>query len=204
MTAKREMERYVDTLDPAVKDNVEIVTPKDFNPGGVMHISTDPNIKNFTPTISQRTANNENRSVPRISAAPTLSGAILGYQGLEHDYELPHDKKEFRGGWYVYTLPFEYALKPNKKLVYDAVATEEVWLVPYQNDAWSVKSERVGKLFLNELTIRNTKAERSVSATIILEVSVDATLTLAPGIDVSGGYWTFHLSNFNPGWTVGR
>lgn len=202
MGTKRQMDQYLDTLDPDVKKNVEVVTPQSLGQKNLLHISVDAKIRTFTPNVSRRTANNENRSVPRISTAPTLAGAILGYQTLEFDYDSERERGGFRGGWYLYALPFDYALKPNKKILYDAEATEEVWLVPYTPESWSVEPKRVGKFFLDQLSIKHSGKERSVSAAIVLEITGDESLRLSPKVNVGKGYWRFEMRNFNPGWTL--
>lgn len=204
MATRRQMERYVETLDPFVQKNVEIVTPDDIGKGDLLHFSIDSNIRCFTPSVSRRTANDEDRSVPRISTAPTLAGTILGYQALEYDYDDQREKKGFRGGWYLYTLPFEYALRPNKEILYDADATDEIWLVPFTPEQWEVKPSRVGKFFLDELTIKHQGKERSVSAKFVLEITSVTPISLSPKVTVEKGYWSFRLKNFNPGWTIGE
>ena len=61
----------------------------------------------------------------------------------------------FKGGWYIYALPYKYALQPNVNLVHDANRSSEVWLVPYSKETKEYKGEIIAKVFLETMSYAN-------------------------------------------------
>lgn len=199
MGTRQQIERYIQTLDPRVRDNVEIVSAQELKQDYLFHISKDGNIKKFTPQLSRRTAKKEDRTVPRICTATTLGGTVLAYQSIEHDYELTREKDHFKGGWYIYALPFELALRPKPAALYDVKATDEIWMVPYTEDLWSTTPIRVGKFFAKELIIRWEGNFRGVGVDVNLQVDEAIPLPINKKTTVSKGYWSFQMGDIARG-----
>lgn len=154
MTDLEMMQYYLAILDKNVSKNLEIVQSKDYP---ALHISSDPNLKQLIPRIGQRQGDMEDRTVPRVCVSSTLIGCLVGYAAAEYEFmnKLPKNKQPkglkdtWRGGWYIYQIPYEYALKPNHKLVYDATLSKEFWLVNYKANVKYIPN-KVGKIFINQ------------------------------------------------------
>lgn len=201
------MKYYLSILDKKVSKHLEIV-PSNNIPA--LHISPDHDLKDLIPRIGKRQGDKEDRTVPRICVSSTLIGCLVGYAAAEYEFmnKLPKDKlprgikETWRGGWYIYQIPFEYGLRPDTKLVYDAPLSKEFWLVNYKANVKYIPN-KVGKIFIN-------KAERvytgqgfnerymyyiKVDDTIILEYNEkeDTSVTLKKGcyrlsLESDGGY----------------
>ena len=135
----KKLESIMDTYNDKVKQNVEIVTPETVGQDYLMHVSIDTNIRRFIPQVSARGGVNENRMVPRVHVCPTLLGCFIGYASTAFEFHglASNGKKDengYKGGFKVYGIPFGAALKPNGRMVYDALMSGEHWLVPYSED----------------------------------------------------------------------
>lgn len=158
MDAVDEMKEWLERCSQVVQDNVTVITPEDIGQPYLLHISTNGKIPEFIPVIGHRQSLKEDRTVPRVCTAPTLVGCILGYASLESDFQnlIPDGKKEnknYRGGWTIYGLPFEAALRPNKKLVYDAATGDEIWLVSYSPETIAYVPVTLGKFFIQTMSL---------------------------------------------------
>lgn len=142
------MHAFLDLFPPLIRKNVEIV-PGGPAGGVTFHISVNSKIKRMEPCVSRRTMNKEDRSVPRISTAQTLNGCLSGYSAALYDWESPVEN--FLGGWKIYQLNYDYALRPNTKLLGDALQTEELWLVGYDRDHASYPTTPIGEFFFTEV-----------------------------------------------------
>lgn len=80
-----------------------------------------------------------------------------------------NEKVEFKNGWYIYKIPFEYCLKPNEELVYDMGLSNEHWLVPYNKETKKYKGEIIAKLIVSEVKYQNTGIEDGKRSKVIYE-----------------------------------
>jgi len=156
--ARKDMDKYLETRSSRVQDNVEIMTPDDYNGYPYMlHVSKNTTIKEFIPQIGDRQGESEDRTTPKVCVAPAVYSALMGYANLFDENVRPHLVREetphFKGGYVVYAFDYGCALRPNKKLVYDADMTDEHWLVAYNEDTATYKGKQIAKLFVNSLTI---------------------------------------------------
>lgn len=197
MGTQAQMERYVATLVPKAQKNVDIVSAKERGIESAYHISIDNSIRNFTPQVSRRTAGREDRSIPRISTAPTLLGALLGYQAAEFDFNMMRDKKGFRGGWYLYDIPFDFALQPKPNILYDVRRTDEFWLVPYNEEAWQYPAKKVAKFFLSEIRVRYQGNFRILAGTVVVEHKGDKPLRITNETSLEKGKWKFNIPDMS-------
>lgn len=193
-------EAYIASFRNGVGKNCTVVSPEELGQEFLYHISTNHGIKKFIPQLTQRTAQKEDRSVPRVSVAPTIFGCILGYQGDHHDWEWGRAEKKWRDGWYVYGFRNEVSVKPNVKVLYDADFTDERWLVPYKPEKWEYPAEIVGKYFYRSVREyqRNAKGEKTIE--VFFEVSKGASIRFSDDIMLTEGYWTFEFLRWAKGW----
>lgn len=191
---------YIDSFRNGVGKNCTVVSPEELGQEYLYHISVNPGIKKFVPALTQRSAPKEDRSVPRVSVAPTIFGCILGYQQDRADWEWGRAEKKWRDGWYVYGFRNEVSVKPNVKVLYDADFTDERWLVPYANDKWDYRAEIIGKYFYRSVREyqRNARGEKTIE--VFFEVAKDAVVRFSHDLVLTEGYWTFEFSRWVKGW----
>lgn len=197
--SKTDIESRLQLLTPKVRDNVTIVTPEDIGSPFLLHVSKKPNIKRFTPFIGFRQANMEDRTLPRVTTSVQLLGCLIGYAMSEIEFiEGQRSSKEnssflfdkndyFRGGLYIYGIPFEYALRPNNKLVYDASMSNEHWLINYRRDQVDYPAEVIGKLFYTKIILSASENRPEESMEMYIEVDRDISFTDKKVL--TKGYW---------------
>lgn len=159
MNDAEQLLEYVDTALPEkVQRSVTVVTPETLGQDHMVHISMDTNIRNFVPLIGRRQGHSEDRTVPRITVAPTLLGAFIGYAVSEFCFVESRDTTTnnddtWKGGWKIYGLPFQACLKPDTKMVYDGRMSDEHWLVRYSQETSVYKPVTFGRCFYRELRL---------------------------------------------------
>ena len=177
-----DIQLFVSEQIPLVKNNVTIVDGDTFNKGLMYHIgTTDMSNKSYIPRIGERQGKTEDRTVPRVTVAPTLLGCIYGYAMV-----VISGKDNNIAGYYIHSLPFEYCLKPTKKLVFDQELTNEHWLVRYNKDTTVYKASRIGRMVVGKIDIKpRPKKFAEVTLTVLVEVNQEMPFneveTMAPG-----------------------
>lgn len=194
MSTREEMDEFIGLLPDNVGKGLEVVTRQTVPEGALLHISTNGKIKTFTPSVTSRTAHKEDRSVPRVSTAPSLLGCIAGYSAAKWDVLNNYKgNKDFKGGWYIYDLPFEFALKPAVRLLVDQKATDEHWLVTYSVDTRHYDPSIIGKFFYESLTsLTRTDNGPFMMCTIKVEVFPGQKVHFAKGVVLTEGYWNIY------------
>lgn len=127
-----------DYLEPLIGEGINDLTL--YTSGEVnrplYHVSMNPNIPAFTPKVSRRTLSSEDRSLPRISTSTSLIGCMNGYQSMVSDMD-GREAKKFTGIFKVYSLPYQYAIKPSKRLLADVDNSDEYWLISWKKETYS-------------------------------------------------------------------
>ena len=182
-----DIQEYIGTLSKNVQDNVTIVKAPNDNPY-LLHGSINGNIKEFIPRLAERPLmdkdNNilEDRTVPRIHVSDFLMGCFEGISELQWyaiDDVTPPD--EYKGGWYIYRIPYHYALLPNETLLPDQKTSNEHWLVPYNKQHGRYRGEIIAKLILDYREIINrNQGKSSVTLVFLLEIT-KGELKIHPG-----------------------
>lgn len=175
------MKDFISMQNDKIQKNCKIKVPDDNHPFAI-HISKDHQLKEMSPYISRRQAFSEDRTVPRVCVADSLYGCMVGYAGIYGDYQYYHPMPKmnsrdnsgviFRGGWYIYAIDYQEALKPNKSLVYDASDTGEYWLVNYQKDQKPYHPVNIGKFFIESHT-RRYRDKQGTETTYVFYIKVD-------------------------------
>lgn len=154
----KQIESFLEKQKPKVRANAKIIETEEDYPY-MLHGSINDNIKVFTPRLAERYAKGqEDRTVDRVHVSETLVGYIMGMDELTGylQYNTGEEEAEvFKGGWYIYALPYKYALQPNVNLVHDANRSSEVWLVPYSKETKEYKGEIIAKVFLETMSYAN-------------------------------------------------
>lgn len=184
------MEQALALLPDNVKKELSVVSSAELGTDKLLHISTDPKIKQFVPNITKRTANNENRSVPRISTAPSLLGCLIGYCAAALDFSQGDHHPDWLGGWYIYGIPFELALKPSPKLLHDQRNSDEHWLITYSETTRSYAPTKLGKFFYRSVISQARTGKRPFKEVVMLvEVATDHPVLFAGKVQLTKGYW---------------
>jgi hypothetical protein len=161
------------TVHPAeTLEELSVVSARENGRNFMLHLSRNKNIKAMVPYVTTRTQAHEDRSIPRICVAPAIADCLIGYNGTVDEFQNREQAKSgdgsktipWTGGWYIYAIPFEYALKPSENLLVDADKTNEHWLVSYSPQTWSYAPIRIGKLFYTQV---GYQAGRGGHATVV-------------------------------------
>ena len=129
--------KYLEPILGNTVNDLYLVSAQELN-RPLYHISMDPNIRQFTPQVSKRTLDRENRSLPRISTSTSLIGCMNGYQSILPDME-KRQNSNFTGLYTIYELPFQYAIKPTKRVLPDVNTSDEYWLFSWKRETYSVE-----------------------------------------------------------------
>lgn len=160
-------DKVLDRVPERFHNKLTVLDSKDLGQSVLYHISDDPRIRKFTPSVSNRMLSTEDRHIPRISCSSDLSGAIAGHSGTEYMFE----DVDFGGIFTVYSLPFEYCVKPKASLVADATWTREHWLITYNRETESYQPSKVGYFLYNSVKLYRPNLE--IIYEMVLEVLED-------------------------------
>ncbi len=198
--AKQALKDYLLRLPAETRKSLRAITPEALGQSLLLHISTDNMLEGFSPYITRRTVEGEDRSVPRICTAPSLMGCIMGYVNDVSDFlERPTSttaqgrKVPFKGGWVIYGLPFDYALRPGDALLPGVDRTDEHWLVNYDQFTADYKPVRVGKFFYERVEYHSTNGAPESVLSIVVEVASGMELFVTRGLTLQSGYWRMQV-----------
>lgn len=205
MTSMSEMKRFLDLQPLEVTDHVRVVTPEDTGASYLLHISRDGGLTEFVPRVSKRTAKGENRSVARISVAPSLIGCVLGYCSDLDDFFSERMVREgksnpnlFRGGWYIYGIRYDQALRPDKSLVPDVEVTDEHWLVTSDEATKAYPAQLVGKFFYNFVKyIPGSGTRRQTEVDLAIEVCSGVMLNFNGRVKFQKGFYRARIQGLH-------
>lgn len=145
-----EIQETLDLSSKPVKQNAVIV-PYDKLNKPLLHISHSLQ-KELIPNISKRAGSSEDNTMPRVHMSPYLIGCIFGYASIHNDImDLPV-VASFKGRYYIYSVDFEFCIKPNNKLVYDQSNSDEHWLVTYNKETVKYKPTYTNEMLFESLT----------------------------------------------------
>lgn len=190
MATYDDYDRMVKLLPRTVGKSLSIVSAGVLN-HQLFHMSTSDRIRKFTPGVTRRTGNRENRSVPRVSTAPTLLGCFIGYCAARGDFMFNSTKadKTYHHGWYLYRIPFEFALKPEPKLLYDQLNSDEHWLVTASEDTREYKADIVAKCFYGQITFKARTGKSPTPVTTMYVQVFDESVPFGQTTVLTKGCW---------------
>lgn len=203
-----EMKEQLTRCSDAVIANTKIITPSDIKQDYFLHVAIKKN-NEFIPYHSRIAAPSEDNTVPRIHVAPTLAGCIIATNQTHHLLQnmiplakLKDHKKSnsyntpYLGGFYIHKVPFDVALKPSKKLVFDADQTGEHWLITYNQETRKYPAIVIGKVILSNLSITPTVGTLPLMvAKLLVEITDNDGIYLDKKNYLTKGYWSFELTD---------
>ena len=151
MSHLKDLEDQISLFPPDVASNVEIVRSKDLPIPFSIRIDEKLPLA-FIPRLPATAARYENKTVPRVVSAPTLIGCMTGHGHmlwLVTNRELGEPGNNF---YKISGFEFEVALKPTKKLVYDADDSGELWHTTYNKETINYPHFNVGEMFIHKVS----------------------------------------------------
>ena len=192
-----EKQEIIEYLSALLVDAVSELTL--FSAGEVnrplYHVSMNPNVRIFSPKVSSRTLSSEDRSVPRVSTSTSLIGCLNGYQSMFTDMA-GRERKNFTGLYTVYELPYQYAVKPSKKLLSDVETSDEYWLVSWKKETYSIRPNTVCEFTIPQVQITYGSDGEDQRVTMFLKV-LGESLYLTHDIKLVKGYYETTLRNYD-------
>ena len=155
----------------------------------------NPNVRIFSPKVSSRTLSSEDRSVPRVSTSTSLIGCLNGYQSMFTDMA-GRERKNFTGLYTVYELPYQYAVKPSKKLLSDVETSDEYWLVSWKKETYSIRPNTVCEFTIPQVQTTYGSDGEDQRVTMFLKV-LGESLYLTHDIKLVKGYYEITLRNYD-------
>ena len=148
MVMSKDMERWLDMQDPALRKSVTVVDVE----RPLLHISSNNNIRKFTPMLPRSTYVGENVTVPRVCVSQTIMDTIIG---ASWNFEVLLSHVDYKATCYtIYSVYSEEAIRPTKKLTQEGSATGELWIVPYKLSMYDITPEKMACMSLS--TVENT------------------------------------------------
>lgn len=180
-------------LSRKVIKNTTTVTNEELG-SPLLHIAKDY-FKGLVPNVSKKASPSEDNTVPRVHTSPSILGCIIGYAGLFGDLHGVGRGIKFTGRYYLYHIPFYYALKPNKQLVYDADDTDEHWLITYNTATRVYKPSNISEvLFTKSVTsiVGGKGIEHDFE--VLLDIRPKEGCIISDGLHVEKGYHSLVVS----------
>jgi hypothetical protein len=180
---------------PAEKSALMSVLP--FAVAGDMLRIDLEQISQFVPRFSARQHPKEDSTVARVAVCDSLMGCIAGYASFFHDFDVATTNGKwllngihYKGGMYIHRLVYDYVIVPANGLAGDSSISGEKWLVAYDDQHQSYKSDLIGKVFISSFTSERADGDSVVNTyTIYLEVAENEKIKLTPTRTVQAGYW---------------
>lgn len=146
----------------------------------LLHISNNPNIAVFTPIVPKRAGEGEDLRIPRICTASSLTGCVIGYNGVVQDFY--NTEEGFKCEYTIYAFKPPVVVKPSNKLLPPVEITGERWIIAHANNTEYVP-EIIGKLTIIGVQSHPTL----VSGKTVIEDNLEFVLEVKDGHNVS---WT--------------
>jgi hypothetical protein len=195
-----EMKEQLKLCSDAVINNTKIITPEEIGQDYLLHIAIRK-IPEFIPYHSRASAYSEDNTIPRVHTSPTLAGCIIGFSmsGYLTSSLIPNNTKKdknnsldssYLGGFYIHKIPFEVALKPNKKLVYDTKESDETWLITYNESTRKFPATVIGRMINSKLEVipRIGKPPSNINI-FLMEITEQEGIYLDKDTLLSKGHW---------------
>jgi hypothetical protein len=184
------------------KGEIKIVSSQDSGLETMLHIDKNP-IKLFTPRIGESFAEGENRTIPRVTVSPTLTGCIEGYWRVPTDIlsgatqsKIDHPDDPYRQGYVIHAIDYLHALKPSAEMVPSGERAEEHWLVNYDQKFKEYPAKKIGEFYITQLTYQVPQGNASKGAPNIVISGYLKTdgMYFCPGHPVDCGTYMFTVS----------
>ena len=208
------LQPYLSLLVPEVRREMTVVTPQTLGTPFLLHISKDTDLSRFVPGVTRRGMKKEDRTVARVSTAPSLLGCLLAYDSDMFDF---HERKAglkfgearqvpYKGGYAIYGFRYDAAVRPSRKLVPDVEQTDEHWLLPYDERHTSYTPELLGKVFYSSVAYEVIEGRAVPRIEMYVEVNTDEGIWLDGRQKLTRGCWRITVTDLHrsPKWNEVR
>lgn len=184
--------RYVEIVAMDNAAEIELIAGTEFDTYPLIHISKDE-IPSFSPFVSARTlgVDEEDRLLPRICVTPYVINSLVAKGTLRGDY-FERDKDETWPMMRVYGLNADWVFRPSGKLVADAPATDELWLLSYSESTQQYPAIQIAEFFPKEITYQHLGKHTQATISKIewyVQVQPDKQIMWCKGCPLVGGYY---------------
>ncbi len=169
------IERWLEMQNPAIQKSVTVV---DFvRP--LLHLSTNGNIRKFTPRIPKSLYDGEDQTVPRVCVSTNLVETLIGaaWNFKELQSQVIYDSLDF----VVYGLDVDKAIRPTKKLTQEGVATGELWVVPFRMSMYEIQPSRIATMSITSIANTGTNVIIDMVVDVREEMLLSGNSKLNPG-----------------------
>jgi len=191
----KQIEDALKLTNDKVAKNATIISNKDINQNFMLHISSENmSGKKYIPRISERQNPQEDRTLPRITVAPTIQGCLVGYAKFLHDafnyYPGNEYLKNYKQGVYIHEIEFEHCIKPSNKLVYDSSRSDEHWLITYNEETKEYKGKLIGKMFVSDINMKlKSNSFADINYIFYVAINKEEGIKLSKNIFLKKGYY---------------
>ena len=195
-----DLKRQLKLLNPKVVKKLDIVSSEDLGQDYLIHISFIKT-KELVPYISPVMNNNEDNTVPKIYTSQTIMNALEGIPPISYfiknkrggvdSLHIGNKDRLYHGGYYIYKIPFKYALKPKGVIApLEDKFSNEHWLVTYNEATLKYQTELVGCLIPLSFT---TEPWYKEYATVQIDYQLELVkpILFKPNLLIDPGYYTF-------------
>lgn len=203
--AAAKLQSFFSVLVPETRRELTVVTPETLGLPFLLHISKDTELGRFVPGVTRRGLKREDRTVPRVSTAPSLLGCLIAYASDMFDF---HERKPgakfseprnvpFKGGYAIYGFRYDIALRPSRKLVPDVEQSDEHWLVAYDDQHTTFMPEQIGRVFYSSVAYEVLNGRAVPRIEMYVEVTCQEGIWLDGRTKLDRGCWRVTMTDLH-------
>lgn len=177
------VEKALEALSITAPDLIKELVVKPIEDSGidkVIHISNNHDIPLFIPIVPIRAGDGEDLRIPRICTASSITGCIIGYNGIISDFY--NTEEGFKCQYVIYSFKPPVVIKPSNKLLPPVEITGERWIIPHEGHTEYVP-DKIAMLTVVGVSSRPT----SVNGNVVIEDNIECVLSVYEGHNVK---WT--------------
>lgn len=170
-----EIERWLEMQNPSIQKSVTVVEVT----RPLLHLSSNPTIRKFTPRIPKSLYDGEDQTVPRICVSTNLIETLIGaaWNFVDFQSQVNYDSLDF----VVYGLTTDSAIRPTKKLTQEGIATGELWVVPHRMSVYEMLPTRIANLSISNVLRKGEDIYLDFVIELREEMLLTASRSLQPG-----------------------
>lgn len=190
MTTEKEFNYSVELFGKHVSDHVKVIEPSSLKVPLLFRV--DERLpKTFIARMPKSAAPSENSTVPRIVTATTLLGCMCGNAAMVWLITTRQKGETGNNFYYISAFDFDYALLPDRSLVFDAEDTEEAWLITYNKETIEYRAMPYAELFFHKVTtiIKGNSLLNTLIGNILLKIDDPRGLPIAKDLFLKKGFY---------------
>ena len=204
MTIPLQIQNWFDLQSKAFIANAKVVTKEEVGQDYFFRLdNTTP--KKLVPRMPQSAGVTEDTTTPRVCVGTTLMGCISSICRTFNDFKYPiHKLEDFKGGYELSIIKYDYAVKVKPALVFDVDKTNEHWLCAMTQEQKEFKPKTVGKFFISQALITPTGAKavegfyghKRIQVTAYLEINEPCQVNINDTTKVGIGFYRLEYDDY--------